>query len=498
MMMRKMREASIAAVLSSIPALAFAFGAAGASSSPYLKLMQGARGTGMGEAFTGIADDVEAMQYNAAGLTQMDSAQLLLMHNDSIGGIRYEHLGFAVPAEKIGLDIWGTVGFSYTLVSIEDIPRTRAMPDGSYDQAYADLGYYFTSGYSNVDFSYAWQATKLYSVGATVKFLNEKVDVVDGWGFAGDVGLFTKVDDFVPGLQAGMSIANIGVSPTHAPLPMSLRVGLGHKAAHPFSDPDDNADRLETGLDFIMPIVPVDGFPHVNFGMEYMRWFETTNAAFRFGYRFPTDLGALAGLTVGGSIGMRGGGNDFSLDYTFVPYGELGNMHRVALNVFFDSKPHIRGPRKTGPLIVPTGLKAKPGDQSAFLSWDASPVRVSGYNVYMSYNPASGQWYRVKSHDHHEATVNKLYNGYNMYFAVSSIRKKSDNTWEESPKSEPVQVRPMAPGGVAPNSGAVRPATPAAPIQPKPAAPKTAAPAPAKPVAKPAGKPKALEPPPLP
>src|SRR5258708_4627353 len=145
------RAWAVAAAWAGLPALGWAFGAAGTVSSPYLELPMGARGTGMGEAFTGIADDDEAMFYNVAGLTQLSSAHMLLMHDDSFGGVRYEHLALAVPAEKIGLDIWGTIGFSYTLVSIEDIPRTKALADGSYDQAYADLGYYFTSGDSNLN-----------------------------------------------------------------------------------------------------------------------------------------------------------------------------------------------------------------------------------------------------------------------------------------------------------------------------------------------------------
>jgi hypothetical protein len=59
-----------------LPGLVQAFGAAGASSSPYLKLPMGARATGMGEAFTGIADDDQAMFYNPAGLTQLNSIRL--------------------------------------------------------------------------------------------------------------------------------------------------------------------------------------------------------------------------------------------------------------------------------------------------------------------------------------------------------------------------------------------------------------------------------------
>lgn len=90
-MKRAVCTAALAAFL--LPALASAFGAAGAASSPYLKLPMGARGTGMGEAFSGIANDVNALYYNPAGLTAMDAAQLQLMHLEGFGGVRYENLG---------------------------------------------------------------------------------------------------------------------------------------------------------------------------------------------------------------------------------------------------------------------------------------------------------------------------------------------------------------------------------------------------------------------
>jgi hypothetical protein len=430
---------------------AFAFGAAGAAASPYLKMPMGARGTAMGEAFTGLADDAQAMYYNAAGMTQLDTAHLLLMHDDSWGGVRYENIGFAVPAEKMGLDLWGSIGFSYTLLSVEDIPRTKSVPGNPnvYDQSYADQGFYFTSGASVISLSYAWQATKLYSLGATFKALNEKVDTSDGWGIAGDVGVHSKID-FMPGVAVGMTVQNIGSSPTGEPLPINLRIGVGYHLPHPFSGSETDDDKLTSDVDFIMPVVPVDGVPHLSVGTEYFRWFGHTWGTVRLGYRFPTDLGALAGMSAGASLGFEGGGNDYSLDYTFVPYGDLGYAQRMALSVYLDAKPRVIKPHK-GPLVKPTGLKGSSGDASAVLEWDASPVKVDGYVIYMTYDPKGGQWFKVRGFDGTKTTVNKLYNGYMMYFAVSSVRKKPDGSIsEESPKSEPVLIKPNGQGNSAP------------------------------------------------
>lgn len=445
-MLRALGVAALAALF--IPSQGLAWGAAGAASAPYLKLPMGARGTGMGEAFSGIANDVNALYYNPAGLTAMDSAQLELMHLESFGGVHYENLGLAVPAELVGFDIWGTVGMSYTLVAIDDTPRTRIQPGtvNIYDQAWADRGFMFTAGASVITFSYAWQATKLYSVGATFKTINEKIDTVDGWGMAGDIGLLSR-PEVVKGLSAGLTLQNIGSSPTQgASLPMTMRIGLGYDWEAPFTK-EMQDDKLLLGSDLVMPIVPVDGVWHLNIGAEYQRWFNSKFAALRVGYRTPQELGALAGLTLGGGLGTELTGANLSLDYAWIPYGELGNMQRVSLTSTFGPKP--RKKHREGVdgfyLFPPPDVQAVAGNRQARIAWQAQTGRLDGYNLYMSYNPASGKWTRLNKApiSGTSQTINGLYNGYKVYFAVTTIAKKADNLYQESEKSPSIMVVPI-------------------------------------------------------
>ncbi len=431
-----------------IPSQAAAFGAAGAASAPYLKLPMGARGTGMGEAFSGIANDVNALYYNPAGLTAMESAQLQLMHLEGFGGVRYENLGMAVPAELVGFDVWGTVGMSYTLVAIEDTPRTRILPGtvNTYDQAWADRGFLFTAGASVLTFSYAWQATKLYSIGGSFKAINEKIDTVSGWGMAGDFGILSR-PEVVKGLSAGITLQNVGSSPTPAAsLPITLRLGLGYDWNAPFTK-ELLDDRMLLGMDIVMPIVPVDGVWHLNVGSEYTRWFDSQWAAVRLGYRVPSELGALAGLTVGGGFGTELPGANLGLDYAWIPFGELGSMHRISLNAVFGPKPRKKGrPGQDGfYLFPPPNVQAVAGNKMARIAWQAQTGRLDGYNLYMSYNPASGKWTRLNKAPitGTSQTINGLYNGYKVYFAVSTIAKKADNLYQESEKSPAVMVVPQ-------------------------------------------------------
>jgi hypothetical protein len=438
-----------------LPAAAWAVGAAGTVSSPYLELPMGARGEGMAEAFSGISNDVNAMYYNPAGLTAMETAQLELMHIEGFGGINYENLGLAVPAEQVGLDIWGTVGISYTLVQVDDTPRTQALPasqGGGYDQAYADQGFVYTAGDSVITLSYAWQATKLYSVGATVKAINEKVDTVNGWGLAFDIGVLSR-PEALRGISAGLTLTNLGVSPDQgASLPSDARVGFGYDWKNPFTG-TGLADRLLIDLDAIAPIVPVDGPWRTALGFEYTRWFkEDYFGILRTGYQATEGVTEMNGVAVGCGIGTHWNGIDVGLDYSWVPYGLLGDMNRVAIQAAFGTKDRPKPTKDIHGLYLypPANVVASAGDRQARVSWEPQKGRVDGYNLYMTYNPAGGKWTRLNKAPITTAsqTVNGLYNGYKVYFAVSTLAKKEGNLYQESDKSPSVMASPQ--GSAAP------------------------------------------------
>jgi hypothetical protein len=80
----------------------------GTTSENFLKLSQGARPAGMGEAFVGVADDVTAIYWNAAGLSQLSRNQICLMHTAWLQDVNYEYAAYALPISgfgSLGLDI---------------------------------------------------------------------------------------------------------------------------------------------------------------------------------------------------------------------------------------------------------------------------------------------------------------------------------------------------------------------------------------------------------
>lgn len=65
------------------------------TTATFLKIGVGAIPVSMGEAFSAVANDVNAISYNPAGLAQIKGQQLLLVHNQWFEDIKHDYLSFA-------------------------------------------------------------------------------------------------------------------------------------------------------------------------------------------------------------------------------------------------------------------------------------------------------------------------------------------------------------------------------------------------------------------
>lgn len=84
----------------------------------------GARAPGMGNAFTALADDVNAIHYNPAGLAQIDRAQASVGYSklhlglDDGSNLGISQFAYAHPLRR---GRWGTVGTSFQRLALNDI-----------------------------------------------------------------------------------------------------------------------------------------------------------------------------------------------------------------------------------------------------------------------------------------------------------------------------------------------------------------------------------------
>jgi hypothetical protein len=272
---------------------------AGTCGGVFLKLGIGARAIGMGEAFTAVAGDSNAMCWNPAGMADITTRKINFMHNEWLVGTHYEHLSYITPFNQ------GVLCAGMTYLGSGDIDLREDSPEkkGTY-QAY---DFALISGY-------AWKISDDMSVGITGKLLHSKIHDYDANGFALDIG-FLRTTPVADNLLFGGVIQNIGsklkFKSDGDPLPLIFKLGISYNMLE---------NRLLTTADISKP---GDNDIQVNLGWEY--WVNHF-LAIRAGYNSGIDEGP--GVTCG--IGYKH--PVVNIDYAYVPYGDLeDHTHRISL-----------------------------------------------------------------------------------------------------------------------------------------------------------------------
>jgi outer membrane protein OmpA-like peptidoglycan-associated protein len=310
-----------------------------------LQIGLGARAVGMGEAQSAAVDDVYALYWNPAGMARMRQVEVSLMHNAWFGGISSEYLGYGQP--------WGTGAFGVSL---------NYTNFGEFEKYGIDannyplpLGGKFSPFTLVVSAGYArWFGANL-TVGGTLKLISEGVDTYNSMSVAADIG--AQYQKLLPNLDLGLTVQNLGLPLQGFGLPLTVRAGLAY---HVPLLVDPQKDSFILAADASLP-VPMDQPNYINVGGEY--WFENTLAV-RGGYKVSqiNSLGSASGLTAG--VGLRV--MDYTLDYAFNSFGELGLTHRISFTAGFgESKKAAakKGKRTTTKLSL--GDAAKPGMEGA-------------------------------------------------------------------------------------------------------------------------------------
>ena len=62
------------------------------STAQFLKIGVGGRATAMDDAFVAIANDVSALYWNPAGITQVTENQVMLSHSEWVVDIKHEYI----------------------------------------------------------------------------------------------------------------------------------------------------------------------------------------------------------------------------------------------------------------------------------------------------------------------------------------------------------------------------------------------------------------------
>lgn len=281
----------------------------GTTAFPFLRTGIGSRAVAMGGAYTGLANDEEALHYNPAGIVGLEGSHFILTYHNFVSEIQSGFVGYLSP-----LGEQHAYGISANYHTYGKFTETDIQGNV--------LGE-FSGGNIVFNGSYARKMTALISAGATVKFIYEKVHDFSATGLAVDLGARYTSDR--ERYFAGLAIQNVGVQLSSMGsekegLPTVVRLGGAYRPR---------------GVDLIGVldlIKPVDNDFGVAFGMEYYKFQPLSLRlgwnSFGDNFRTSDSEDKLAGLGMG--FGVRFAGK-YQLSYGFAPAAELGDSHRVTL-----------------------------------------------------------------------------------------------------------------------------------------------------------------------
>jgi hypothetical protein len=334
----------------------------GSTSAEFLSLGAGARGAALGGAFAAVANDVEALYWNPAGVAMMERPGFTIGTYSYIADTRYSWAGLAFPMSggqrAIGIHA-GTFGFSdQPVYTIEN-------PEGD--------GQTYSVNETYVGLTYSQNFSDRFSAGMTGKFISDKLGQTSGTGFALDFGTNFHALVGARPIRASFVIQNLGSTIQHdgsgldaatnrTPplgqsdlpqegqparlrtkdfgLPVTFRVGVAFDflntsssrltALGEFSQPNNSNAGAGGGLEWALTDIGSSGFSVMARG-SYSYQADNNLDPDETAAGFPTALSGdegLDGLAFGGGIGYQSrNGFGLSVDYAYRGLGILGGTN---------------------------------------------------------------------------------------------------------------------------------------------------------------------------
>ncbi|MFH1824167.1 MAG: PorV/PorQ family protein [Candidatus Firestonebacteria bacterium] len=279
----------------------------------FLKIGVGARPVSLGESYVGLSDDINSINWNPAGLGSLEFPEITASHLVWLIDTSEEHFAFALPVKDIG-----TLGVNFIYLNGGSLNAYNVLGEntGSFNACDLNIGL----SYSN----YFKISNKRLYYGLNVKYIVNFIELEKSSSFAIDLGLLAK--DIFENFSLGLSAFNLGTSVnfgrTDESLPFNLKAGIYWKVVPEFNLVSDLT-------------IPNDNNVKIGIGVE--SWVVKNYFALRAGWTTRIGIAeydGLSGFTAGVGFNISG----FSLDYAYVPYGNLGYTHRVSLGYSFGQK----------------------------------------------------------------------------------------------------------------------------------------------------------------
>ena len=294
----------------------------------FLNLPVGGRPAGLAGAYTAVAEGADAMAYNLAGLASVDRAEVTFAQSNYIEKISQQWGALALPIHRIG-----TFGVGVNYLGIGGIDGYDASGTPTNNVSSHDLA--LNVGYGRTILNLDSLGLLSLDGGLAVKYIEERLDTVQGDTLAADFGLMAR-PAAAKWFKFGMSFENLGGSMRfiNEENALPLKIKLGGSAQGDW--------RGLKGLLDIETIKDCNGGQSMALGVEGT---VLRALALRFGYETHRDMGQ--GINFGAGFQMDRLIPDLPglrIDYAYAGYANFGNTHRFGLTFAFGPQGGWRAP----------------------------------------------------------------------------------------------------------------------------------------------------------
>ncbi len=309
---------------------------AGRTGAAFLEVGIGAREVSLGSAATALTGDAGQIFWNPAGTALNDQQR---------GSVSFSYVDWIADIEAGALaagynTAYGTLTLGVQYFGLTDIPANRqnGYTDPILQELVTDPETAPTYNYTDlaVSLSYARYVIDRLSLGATVKYISERIDGVGASALAFDFGSVYQVG--VAGWQLAARLSNLGTDMSFYnqdnPLPLTFSIG---STIYPVNR---EQMRLMLAVDATKPL---DSQQLVYGGAE-LSFYDLLflRAGYRFNYAGAEDDGtstrdpvktSIEGVSLGAGLQYALGDYALGLDYAFTQMDLLDNVHRFTLRI---------------------------------------------------------------------------------------------------------------------------------------------------------------------
>jgi hypothetical protein len=302
----------------------------GQSGWQFLKINGDPRQAAMGGAFTAISDgDANAVLGNPAALANISRYDVQLNSVSWLADIKYQSVAFAAHVGGLGV-----FAVSVTTLDYGDIAETvNSFIDGENRTEAVITGNFYSARDIAAGVSYARAITDKLSIGGSFRWLRQEIAELNMTNWSLDFG--TVYYTGFKSLRLAMSARNFGpdshlagwseeyqAEPDDIRMPLDFRVG----AAMDFLNSEGSPHMLTVVVDGDHPN---DGPEKLHVGADYT--FENS-FSLRAGYKFNYDVQS---FTLGGGLNYSLANTKASINYAYVDYGALKQVHMFSLGLAF-------------------------------------------------------------------------------------------------------------------------------------------------------------------